>query len=414
MEKRRVVVTGTGVISPVGNSTAEFWESLKAGRSGIGLVQGMDEEPLPVRVVGQVKDFDPIAFGLTRVEARRNDPFSQYALSAAIEAMRESGLASGENIDPERLGVYVGSGIGGLNIFVEQTKVLLEEGAGRISPLFIPTMISNIAAGNIAIRFKAQGPCINVVTACATGANNIGEAYRAIACGTVDAVIAGGAEAAINPITIGGFANSKALTTCSDPERASIPFDLERGGFVLAEGGAVMVLEELEHAKARGADILAEVVGYGVTCDAYHATAPGPDGKMAALAISRALEEARYDACADSLYINAHGTGTHLNDKCETMAIKQVLGRKAYEVPVSSTKSMTGHMIAATGAAEAIACVMALQEGILPPTIGLRTPDPECDLDYVPNAARKCDINIAASNSLGFGGHNVCLALRKF
>ncbi len=414
MTKRRVVITGTGVISPVGNSTGEFWESLKAGRLGIGWLEGYEEFDLPTRIVGQVKGFDPLDHGLSRVEVRRNDPFSRYALAAAVEAMAASGLVAGENIKPERLGVYIGSGVGGLTTFVNQTKVLLEEGAFRVSPLFIPTMISNIGAGNVAIRFNAQGPCVNTVTACATGTNSLGEAYRAIASGVADAVISGGAEAAIHPLVIGGFASAKALSTADDPARASIPFDAGRKGFVLAEGAAVMVLEEYGHAVARNAEILAEVTGYAATCDAYHATAPSPDGKAAALAISMALRESGYDAGKDSLYINAHGTGTIMNDRSETLAIKQALGEKAYEVPVSSTKSMTGHMIGATGAAEAIACVMALREGILPPTIGLQDPDPECDLDYVPGTARRAGINIALSNSLGFGGHNVCLAMRKY
>ena len=412
--KRRVVITGTGVVSPVGNTTKEFWDSLIEGRCGIGDIVGFDDYELPVRVVGQVKNFDPAAAGLSRIETRKNDPFSRFALSAAIEAMAQSGLASGENIEPERLGGYVGSGIGGLSMFIEQTRVLFEEGAGRISPLFVPTMISNIGAGNIAIRFHANGPWNNIVTACATGTNNLGEAYRTIACGAADAIISGGAEAAIHPLTIGGFANAKALSTEADPTRASIPFDKDRKGFVLAEGAAILVLEELEHALRRGARPLAELCGYGITCDAYHATAPSPDGKMASAAMKMALEEAGYDAGRDSLYINAHGTGTILNDKSETAAIKMTLGQGAYKVPVSSTKSMTGHMIAATGAAEAVACVEALMTGILPPTIGLRTPDPECDLDYVPNAARSADINIALSNSLGFGGHNVCVVIRKY
>ena len=414
MTKRRVVITGTGVISPVGNSTGEFWESLKAGRLGIGWLEGYEEFDLPTRIVGQVKGFDPLDHGLSRVEVRRNDPFSRYALAAAVEAMAASGLVAGENIKPERLGVYIGSGVGGLTTFVNQTKVLLEEGAFRVSPLFIPTMISNIGAGNVAIRFNAQGPCVNTVTACATGTNSLGEAYRAIASGVADAVISGGAEAAIHPLVIGAFASAKALSTADDPARASIPFDAGRKGFVLAEGAAVMVLEEYGHAVARNAEILAEVTGYAATCDAYHATAPSPDGKAAALAIRMALEESGYDADRDSLYINAHGTGTIMNDRSETLAIKQVLGEKAYEVPVSSTKSMTGHMIGATGAAQAVACVMALREGILPPTIGLQDPDPECDLDYVPGTARRAGINIALSNSLGFGGHNVCLAMRKY
>lgn len=414
MTKRRVVITGTGVISPIGNSTGEFWESLKAGRIGIDYLKGFEEFDLPTRIVGQVKGFDPMDHGLSRVEVRRNDPFSRFALAAAVEAMAGSGLVSGGNIRPERLGVYIGSGVGGLTTFVNQTKVLLEEGAFRVSPLFIPTMISNIGAGNVAIRFNAQGPCVNTVTACATGTNSLGEAYRAIASGTADAVISGGAEAGIHPLVIGGFASAKALSTAEDPARASIPFDARRSGFVLAEGAAVLVLEEYGHALARNAEILAEITGYAATCDAYHATAPSPDGKAASRAIRMALEESGYDAGKDSLYINAHGTGTILNDRSETVAIKQALGENACKVPVSSTKSMTGHMIAATGAAEAIACVMALREGILPPTVGLKERDPECDLDYVPNTARRADVDIALSNSLGFGGHNVCLVMRKY
>ena len=326
--------------------------------------------------------------------------------------MRSSGLKSRENIQAERFGVYLGSGIGGMNTFVNQTKVLFDEGADRISPLFIPMMISNIAGGNIAIRYKAQGPCLAHVSACATGTNSVGEAYLAIKYGRADAILAGGSEAALHPLAIGGFANCKALTTETDPALACLPFDERRGGFVMGEGAALMMLEEYEHAKERGAEIIAEVCGYGCTCDAHHYTAPRPDGVTAAKAIKDALDEAGYRS-GENLYVNAHGTGTHLNDLAETTALKLALGQDAYNASVSSTKSMTGHMFGATGAAELIASALALKEGIVPPTIGLEQPDPECDLDYTPLRARKRSLDIAVSNSLGFGGHNVCVALRR-
>ena len=412
-EMRRVVITGMGVISPVGNDVNTFWENLKAGKCGITRLEGFEEYNLPIHVAGRVKDFDPLKAGLTAAEKRRNDIYSQYALAAAAQTMADSGLVADENITRERFGVYIGSGIGGIQTFVTQTKILFDEGADRISPLFIPMMIPNIAGGNIAIKYDAQGPCLTHVSACTTGTNSIGEAYLAIKCGRADAILAGGSEAAITPLAIGGFANAKALTYEEDPAKACLPFDARRGGFVMAEGAGVLMLEEREHALARGAHIYAEVCGYGCTCDAHHYTAPRPDGITAGRALREALDEAGYKT-GENLYINAHGTGTHLNDSTETRAIKVALGEEeAHRASVSSTKSMHGHMFGATGAVELIASALALKDGIVPPTIGLEEPDPECDLDYTPGEARKRDLDIAISNSLGFGGHNVCVALRR-
>ncbi len=413
-KERRVVITGMGIISPVGNDIETFWKNLKEGNCGIGKLEGFDEFNLPVHVAGRVKDFDPVKFGLSTAEKRRNDLYSQFALAAAAQAMESSGLVSGENIEAERFGVYMGSGIGGMDTHIKQTKVLFDEGADRISPLFVPMMIGNIAGGNIAIKYKAKGPCLTHVSACATGTNSIGEAYLAIKYGRADAILTGGSEAAVNPLAIGGFASSRALTTEKDPAKACLPFDSRRGGFVMAEGAGVLMLEEYEHAVARGADIIAEVRGYGCTCDAYHYTAPGPDGVCASSAIRQALREADYTE-GEELYINAHGTGTALNDSSETKAIKLALGEsEARRASVSSTKSVTGHMLGATGAAELIACALALRDNIVPPTIGLSEPDPECDLDYTPGKALRRNLDIAISNSLGFGGHNVCVALRRF
>ena len=411
--ERRVVITGMGVITPVGCSVDEFWANLQAGHCGIAPLEGIEEE-LSVHVGGQVKNFDPTAHGLDRGESRRSDRYSQFAVAAAIEAMQQSGLQAGENIDPARLGVYIGSGIGGMTTFIDQTRVLFEEGARRISPLFIPMMISNIASGNVAIRFNAQGPSLAAVSACATSTNAAGEAFRAIKHGYADAILTGGSEATVNALAIGGFANSKALSLSSDPHYASIPFNKNRNGFVMAEGAGILVFEELEHALARGAEIIAEVVGYSNTCDAYHYTAPRPDAGPASRAIRQALEEGGYKA-GEKLYVNAHGTSTPLNDKTETLALKLALGEEeARRASISSTKSMTGHMLGATGAVELIASALAVKHGVVPPTIGLDTPDEECDLDYTPNVARKRELNMAISNSLGFGGHNACVALRRY
>ena len=414
MKERRVVITGMGVVSPVGNSVEEFWQHLTEGYCGIDYIKGYDDTPIPVRLAGQIRDFDPKKWGVDAGSIRRSDTYCQYAIVAAIQAMEQCGLESGANIAPERLGVYIGSGIGGIGTFVNESSKLIEEGAERISPLFIPMMISNIAAGNVAIRFNAQGPCLPVVTACATGTHAAGEAYRAIRYGYADAIITGGAEAAVHPIAIGGFANSKALSRSEKPDEASLPFDAKRGGFVIAEGAGILVMEEYEHAVARGATIYAEVCGYGNSCDAHHYTAPRPDGSAAARAIRLSLDEAGYTP-HDTLYINAHGTGTPLNDKSETAAIKLALGEKeARRAVISSTKSMTGHMLGAAGGVELIASALALQTGVVPPTIGLTNPDPECDLDYTPLRAREVNPTVAISNSLGFGGHNAAVALRKF
>ena len=413
--EHRVVITGLGVISPVGNTVAEFWNNLTAGKCGIDLIKGFEDYDLPIKVAGQVKNFDPAANGLDSANVRRSDVYCQYAMAAAYQAMMDSGLVSGENVDPERLGTYIGSGIGGLQTFVTETEKLLNEGVHRISPLFIPMMIANIASGNVAIKFNAQGVCLPVVTACATGTHSAGEAYRAIKYGYADAIITGGAEASVHPLAIGGFANSKALTRTDDPTKASIPFNINRSGFVMGEGAGVLIFESLENAQKRGAKIYAEVCGYGNSCDAHHITAPRPDGIPASRAMKQSLDEAGFDAEKDTLYINAHGTSTPLNDKTETAVIKLALGEEvARKAMISSTKSMTGHMLGATGAVELIASALALQNGVVPPTIGLTDPDPDCDLDYVPNVARKADVTVAISNTLGFGGHNSCVALRKW
>lgn len=411
---RRVVVTGTGVISPVGNNVESFWRNLVDGYCGIEVIADFPTDDLPVRIAGQVKDFDPSEYGIEPAFARKQDKYTLYAVAAAWQAVKESGLNAAEdgNIDPFRFGVYVGSGIGGFKTQVRETEKLMTDGAKWVSPLFIPTMIANIAAGNIAIRNNACGPCLPVVTACATSSHAIGEAYRAIRHGYADAVIAGGSEACVMPLGIAGFANAKALSRSEDPKYASLPFNKNRGGFVMSEGAAVLVLEEYEHAVQRGATILAEVCGYGNTCDAYHVTAPRPDGKTQAAAIRMALDEAGYSS-DDCLYINAHGTGTALNDVSETLAFKLALGEDAYKAHISSTKSSMGHLLGAAGAAEALAAILALRHSVIPPTINLDEIDPECDLDYTPNKAVEAALTIAISDSLGFGGHNSCLAFRK-
>ena len=407
------MVTGMGVIPPIGNDVNTFWDSLKTGKCGITKLEGFDDYKLPVHVAGVVKDFNPLDFGLSAADKRRSDIYSQYAMAATYQALSQSGLVSGENIDETRLGVYIGSGIGGIQTLVQQSKNMFDEGVDSISPLFIPMMIANIAGGNIAIKYKAQGPCLTHVSACATGTNSIGEAYLAVKYGRADAIIAGGTEAAVIPLAIGGFANAKALTTEEDPSKACLPFDVRRGGFVISEGAGVMILEEREHALNRGATILAEVCGYGCTCDAFHYTAPRPDGITSGRAIRQALDEAEYKD-GENLYINAHGTGTKLNDSTETLAIKVALGeQEARRASISSSKSMHGHMLGATGTVELIVSALALMNGTVPPTLGLEQPDPECDLDYTPLQAKKRDLDIAVSNSLGFGGHDVCVALRR-
>lgn len=415
---KRVVITGMGVISSVGNDVETFWKNLKDGVCGIELIDNFPTDNLPVKIAGKIKNFNAEEYGMDKPFIRKQDLFTQYGMAAAWQAMADSGLhteGEGQNIDPFRLGVYVGSGIGGFEVQYRETAKMIEDPSGRwISPLFIPTMISNIAAGNIAIKHNAKGPCLDIVTACATSSHCLGEAFRAIRHGYADAIIAGGCENATIPLGIAGFANAKALSRAEDPKYASLPFNKNRQGFVMGDGAGILILEELEHAKARGAKIYGEIVGYGNTCDAYHATAPRPDGTTQAECMKLALKEAGFDESKDNLYINAHGTGTHLNDLTETVAYKIALGDYAYKAHISSIKSMTGHMFGAAGAAEAIATILALREGVIPPTINLDCPDPECDLDYTPNVALKSDITLGISDSLGFGGHNACVAFRPF
>ena len=406
----RVVVTGLGVISPVGNDVATFWNSLKEGKSGIDFITRFDTTEYKAKIAAEVKDFDPLLY-LEKSELRKTDLYCQYAQAAAKQAVVDSGIEG--NINPERLGVYVGSGIGGMQTFVAQCEKLEHSGPKRVSPHFIPMMIGNIAAGSIAIKYNAQGPSLPVVTACATSTNTIGEAFHAIKHGYADAIIAGGAEATITPLAVAGFINCMALTTRDDPATACIPFDKRRDGFVMGEGAAIVVLEEYEHAKARGAKIYAEVAGYGNTCDAYHVTAPQPEAIGPANAVKLAVTEAGITE-SDTVYVNAHGTSTPLNDRTETIAFKKAFGEEwAHRLYISSTKSMTGHMLGAAGATEAIASVLALCDGVLPPTIGLSEPDEDCDLNYIPGKAVKVQADYAVSTSLGFGGHNGCLAFKK-
>lgn len=406
---KRVVITGMGAISPIGNDIPNFWNNLKNGVCGIDIIKSFSTENLPVKIAAEVKEFKPELYGIDAPTVRKNDRYALFALAASNLAMEDSGLV----IEPERLGVYIGSGIGGMNTFVAETTKMIEKGPQWISPLFVPMMISNIASGNVAIAHNAQGICLPIVTACATGTHSIGEAYRAIKYGYADAIITGGAEAAVVPLAIGGFANSRALSRSEDPMAASLPFDKRRQGFVIAEGAGILILEEYEHARNRGAKIYAEVCGYGNTCDAYHYTAPRPDGLSAARAMTQALTQADFKE-GELLHINSHGTGTPLNDKSETAAIKMALGETAARrAIINSTKSMTGHMLGAAGGIELIAAALAVKEGLIPPTVHLEEPDPECDLDYTPNQAREAAVSIAISTSLGFGGHNGCIALRK-
>lgn len=407
---RRVVVTGVGAISPVGNNVPDMWKSLVDGVCGIETITEFDTSDLKVHIAGTVKNFAPENFGIEKREARKLDLYCQYAIAAAQEAVDDSGIIG--NIDENRFGVYIGAGIGGLHTFVNNTLAMDKGGARKVSPFFIPMMIGNIATGNVAIRFGAKGVSLSVMSACATGTHSIGEAFHAVKDGYADAIIAGGTEAVIAPLTIAGFQNIKALSTNPDPKKASRPFDKNRDGFIMGEGAGMLILEEYEHAKARGAKIYAELCGYGNTCDAHHVTAPDPEGAGLARAIEIAFEEAQVADDAQ-LYINAHGTSTHLNDLTETMAIKKALGEKAYDANISSTKSMTGHMLGATGAVEAIVSIMAIKDGVIPPTINLDEPDEGLDLNYTPNKAVKRDVNVAASTNLGFGGHDACLVFKK-
>lgn len=412
---KRVVVTGLGIVSCLGNNVRDFWNNLVNGVCGIDYITEFPTEALPVRIGGKVRNFDPLEYGMDKPFVRKQDPFAVYAMAAAWQAMSESGLTAGENIDPYRLSVYIGSGVGGFQSIFRECNKMADDPSGQwVSPGFIPTMIGNMAGAQVAIKFGARGSCLDIATACATSAHTLGEACRIIRHGYADAVIAGGTEACTIPIGIAAFANCRALTRAENPKYASLPFNANRGGFVMGDGAAVLILEEYEHARARGARIYAELVGYGTTCDAFHATAPRPEAETQAECISMALREASFDSECDKVYVNAHGTGTLMNDVAETKACKIAFGDYARKCRISSTKSMHSHMLGATGAAEAIASVMALNEGVIPPTINLDAPDPECDLDYTPNKAVKADITLAVSNSFGFGGHNACLAFRKF
>ena len=408
--ERRVVITGMGALTPIGNSVEEFWNNAKEGKLGIDFVTLVNKDEVSVKVAGEVKNFDA-ALAVGKKESKRLDRFSQFALASAEEAIKSSGLEL-DNMDKNRIGVIVGSGIGGFNtIETEITK--MATGSKRVSPFFIPMAIINMAAGNISIKYGLRGPSTSVVTACATGTNSIGEAFRQIKHGYADVMLAGGVEAPITKIGIEGFASLKALNSSNDPKKASTPFDKDRSGFVMGEGAGIVVLESLESAKSRGANILAEIVGYGSTCDAYHITSPDPEGEGASRAMIEAIEEGKINR-EEVSYINAHGTSTQLNDKFETAAIKRTFGDYAYKIPVSSTKSMTGHLLGAAGAIEAIICIESLRDNFVPPTIGYENKDEACDLDYVPNKGRNHEVNYALTNSLGFGGHNATLLFKKW
>lgn len=409
--KRRVVVTGMGAITPIGNSAPDFWEATKKGVCGIDFIKGFDAADSKVKLAAEVKNFSPENC-IDKKEAKRMGRFTQFAICAADEAVKNSGIDL-EKIDQTRLGVSVGSGIGGLETMEKEHSTMLKRGLGKVSPLTIPVMIANMAAGNIAIRFNAKGPCTCTVTACCSGTDSIGEAFRNIKNGYLDFMIAGGAEGSITPLGISGFTALTALSKSEDPLRASIPFDKERNGFVMGEGAGMLFLEEMDHAVKRGATIYAEITGYGITCDAHHITAPSPDGEGGARAMALAIEEGNINK-EEVEYVNAHGTSTELNDKFETAAIKAVFENHAKNLLVSSTKSMTGHLLGAAGAIESIATINAIREGFIPPTIGLNVPDEECDLDYVPLKGREKKIKYAISNSLGFGGHNSVLLFKRW
>lgn len=409
---RRVVVTGVGAVTPIGNDKDTFWESIQKGVCGIDTVKSFDASEFKCQIAGELKDFEPTDY-IDKKEARKMDRYTQLALIAADEAMRTAGLDM-EKEDPWRVGVITGSGVGGIATLADQHKTLLDRGPGRVSPFFIPMMISNMGAAQIAIKFGARGINENVVSACASGTNAIGDAFRHIQYGTNDVIIAGGAEAAVTPLSFAGFCSMKAMSTNNDdPKHASRPFDAERDGFVMGEGAGFIVLEELEHAKARGARIICEMVGYGATDDAYHITSPIPGGEGGAKAMELAIQDAGIEP-ADVTYINAHGTSTKYNDSFETSAIKSVFKDAAAKVAVSSTKSMTGHLLGAAGGIEAIICALAIRDGYIPATINYKTPDPECDLDIVPNEGRRQPVEYAMSNSLGFGGHNATIVFKKY
>ncbi|MPW26388.1 beta-ketoacyl-ACP synthase II [Alkalibaculum sp. M08DMB] len=408
----RVVVTGMGTVNPLGSDVSEFWDNVVAGKCGINKISSFNADDYEVKCAGEIKEFHPEKYTHKR-ELKRLDMYSQYAIYAAHQAYEDAKLGDYE-IDRERIGVIVSSGIGGIQTFYEQTDKMISKGHDRVSPYFIPMMIANMAAGNIAIALEAKGPCLCVVTACASGTNAIGEAFHKIRHGEIDIAITGGTEASINEIGISGFMSMKALSTSNNPLKASIPFDKDRDGFVMGEGSGVLVLESLENAQKRGAKIYAEIVGYSSTCDAHHITSPAPEGEGGMRAMKNALKDANLNT-EDVSYINAHGTSTYYNDLNESLAIKALFKTGDNIVPpVSSTKSMIGHLLGASGAVEAIVCVKAIQDSVMPPTIGYTTPDPDCDLDYIPNKARKSEVNVALSNSLGFGGHNATIIFKKF
>ncbi len=408
--RHRVVITGMGAITALGQDLDTFWNNLVQGKSGVSAIDSFDVSEYPTRIAASVKDFNPEDY-MDRKEARKMDRFVQFAAAAAKSALQDSGLNIGEQADPERVGVMIGSGIGGLGTWEDQHNILLEKGPKRVSPFFIPMMIANMASGHVSILFGAKGPNTTTVTACATGTHSIGDSYKLIQRGDADVMICGGAEATIRPTGLAGFCSMRAMSTRNDePEKASRPFDLERDGFVMGEGAGIFILEELEHAKKRGAKIYGEIIGYGLSADAHHMTEPDPNGP------ERCMKMAIRDAgiAPEQIdYINAHGTSTPVGDRSETIAIKNALGDHAYKVAVSSTKSMTGHLLGAAGGVEGVICGLTLKHGVIPPTINLEHPDPECDLDYVPNVARKADVRVAMSNSFGFGGHNATIIMKK-
>ncbi|MDD4843538.1 MAG: beta-ketoacyl-ACP synthase II [Anaerotignum sp.] len=406
---RRVVVTGLGAVTPIGNTVESFWQGLVEGKNGVSFITRYNASENKYTLAAELKDFDSSLY-MEKLAAKKLDRFSVYAMSATAQAMEDSGLEG--KVQQEELAVYYGSGVGGFETFCESAATLAEKGARKISPLFIPKMISNIAAGNIAIRYGAEGACVSVTTACATGTTAIGEGYRAILHGYATAAICGGSEGAIVPLTVAGFGSCMALSPSNDPDAASLPFDSRRGGFIMGEGAGTLILEEYEHAKARGAKIYAEVVGYGSTCDAHHVTAPSPEARASSKAIREAAKGLEGIA-PEQIYYNAHGTGTPMNDTVETIAIHKAFGEDAKRIHISSTKSMTGHMLGAAGAVEAIAAILAINNGVVPPTINLKEQDPQCDLNYTPNVAVEAALEGALSTSLGFGGHNACVAFRK-
>lgn len=411
LQRKRVVVTGLGAITPIGNTLEAYWQGLREGRNGIGMITCFDTKDHACKIAGEVKDFDPLLY-MDRKEAKRMARFSQFAVAGSIDALKDANLVINDD-NADDVGIVIGTGVGGLKVMEEQNEVLLTKGPGRVTPFLVPTMISNMAAGLTAIHVGAKGPNSCSVTACAAGTNAIGDAFRLIQGGYAKAMICGGTEAAITPLAIAGFASAKALSTRNDsPETASRPFDRDRDGFVMGEGCGILILEEREYALARGAKIYAEMVGYGMTCDAYHMTSPVPEGLGATKAMELALKDGNLSP-ADISYVNAHGTSTSANDTTETKAIKRALGDHAYNIAVSSTKSMTGHLLGGSGGIEAVATILAIANDEVPPTINLQNPDAECDLDYVPNQSRKMKVEVALSNSFGFGGHNVTIAFRK-